>query len=305
MYEMVQEKQDLTTGSLGKKILLFSLPLMASNLLQVLFNMADVAVVGQFAGAMALGSVGSTTTLVTLFTGFLIGLAGGINVLVALRFGAKDRQGIVDTVHSSAIISLLVGLILFGIGFGFARPILNVLHTKTELLDGAIVYLRIYFFGMPALALYNFGNAVFSAVGDTKKPLLYLSFAGVLNVILNLFFVVGCHLSVAGVALASAISQCVSAGLLIATLLRSKEDYGLRLRELRVCGDITANLMRIGIPAAIQFAMFQFANLFVQIGVNSFDTVTVEGTAAAANADGLVYEMMAADLGPENISTEG
>ena len=215
MSEMIKEKQDLTTGSLGKKILFFSLPLMASNLLQVLFNMADVAVVGQFAGAMALGAVGSTTTLVTLFTGFLIGLAGGINVLVALRFGAKDRQGIVDTIHSSAIVSLIAGLVLFGIGFGFARPILNVLHTKTELLDGAILYLRIYFFGMPALALYNFGNAVFSAVGDTKKPLMYLSFAGGLNVILNLIFVVGCHLSVAGVALASAISQYVSAALIL------------------------------------------------------------------------------------------
>ena len=145
MSEQIKEKQDLTTGSLWKKILLFSLPLMLSNLLQVLFNMADVAVVGQFAGAMALGSVGSTTTLVTLFTGFLIGLSGGINVLAALRFGAKDRQGIVDTVHSAAIISFLAGILLWGIGFGFARPILELLHKKKELIEGAVLYLRIYF----------------------------------------------------------------------------------------------------------------------------------------------------------------
>ena len=289
---MVQEKQDLTTGSLGKKILLFSLPLMASNLLQVLFNMADVAVVGQFAGAMALGSVGSTTTLVTLFTGFLIGLAGGINVLVALRFGAKDRQGIVDTVHSSAIISLLVGLILFGIGFGFARPILNVLHTKTELLDGAIVYLRIYFFGMPALALYNFGNAVFSAVGDTKKPLLYLSFAGVLNVILNLFFVVGCHLSVAGVALASAISQYVSAALILRALICSDEIFKLQRKELYLRKEVTLRILTLGLPAGLQNAIFSIANLCVQASVNSFDAIMVAGNSAAANSDGIVFDIM-------------
>ena len=289
---MVQEKQDLTTGSLGKKILVFSLPLMASNLLQVLFNMADVAVVGQFAGSMALGSVGSTTTLVTLFTGFLIGLAGGINVLVALRFGAKDRQGIVDTVHSSAIVSLLVGLILFGIGFGFARPILNVLHTKPELLDGAIVYLRIYFFGMPALALYNFGNAVFSAVGDTKKPLMYLSFAGVLNVILNLFFVVGCHLSVAGVALASAISQYVSAALILRALICSDAIFKLQRKELYLRKEVTFRILTLGLPAGLQNAIFSIANLCVQASVNSFDAIMVAGNSAAANSDGIVFDIM-------------
>lgn len=292
MSDRLKEKQDLTTGSLGKKILLFSLPLMVSNLLQVLFNMADVAVVGQFAGSMALGSVGSTTTLVTLFTGFLIGLSGGINVLVALRFGAKDKQGIIDTVHSSAIVSLIIGWILFGIGFGFARPILRMLNTKSELIEGAVSYLRIYFLGIPALALYNYGNAVFSAVGDTKKPLRYLSFAGVLNVVLNLFFVIVCNLSVAGVALASAISQYVSAILILRALICNDAVFRLQRKELYLRKEATLKLLSLGLPAGIQNAIFSIANLFVQAGVNSFDAIMVAGNSAAANSDGIVYDIM-------------
>lgn len=291
---MKKYEQDMTQGSLWKQIWKYSLPLMFSNVLQVIFNLADIAVVGQFGGAGALGSVGSTTILVTLFVSLLMGVSSGVNVLVAQAKGEKNKQRTSDTVHTGAVIMLIAGILVAFVCFVLARPILTAMNTKPELLEGAVLYFRIYFLGAPAIALYNYGNAVLSAVGDTKRPLYYLCIAGVLNVILNLVFVIVFQMDVAGVALASAISQCVSAGLLIATLLRSKEDYGLRLRELRVCGDITANLMRIGIPAAIQFAMFQFANLFVQIGVNSFDTVTVEGTAAAANADGLVYEMMAA-----------
>ena len=294
MSEQIKEKQDLTTGSLWKKILLFSLPLMLSNLLQVLFNMADVAVVGQFAGAMALGSVGSTTTLVTLFTGFLIGLSGGINVLAALRFGAKDRQGIVDTVHSAAIISFLAGILLWGIGFGFARPILELLHTKKELIEGAVLYLRIYFFGMPALAVYNFGNAVFSATGDTKKPLKYLSIAGALNVGLNLFFVIVCHMSVAGVALASVIAQYVSAVLVTAALVRSREVFRLQRKELYLRKEAALRILTLGLPAGMQNAIFQIANLCVQAGVNTFDAVMVAGNSAAANADNIVYDIMTA-----------
>ena len=294
MSERVIEKQDLTTGSLWKKILLFSIPLMISNLLQVLFNMADVAVVGRFAGAMALGSVGSTTTLVTLFTGFLIGLSGGINVLVALRYGAKDRQGIVDTVHSAAIVSFLVGILLLGIGVGFARPILELLRTKSELIEGAVLYLRIYFFGMPALAIYNFGNAVFSATGDTKKPLTYLTIAGVLNVGLNLFFVIVCHMSVAGVALASAISQYVSATLIMIALIRSKEIFKLQKKELYLRKEATLRILALGLPAGMQNAIFQIANLCVQAGVNTFDAIMVAGNSAAANADNIVYDIMTA-----------
>lgn len=291
---MKNYEQDMTTGSLWKKIWVYSLPLMFTNVLQVLFNLADIAVVGQFAGSRALGSVGSTTTLVTLFTGLLIGLSGGTNVLVALAKGEKNAQKTSDTVHTAAVISMVAGLLVTAFCLVFARVMLSAMNTKPELLDGAVLYFRIYFLGMPALAMYNYGNAVLGAVGDTKRPLYYLCLAGVINIVLNLLFVIAFHMDVAGVALASAISQYVSAGLLMWTLLRSKGDYALHLSKLRVVPGITGNLLKVGIPSAIQYALFQFANLFVQIGVNSFDTVIVEGTAAAANADSIVYEMMAA-----------
>ena len=292
--QMKKYELDMTQGSLWKQIWKYSLPLMFTNVLQVVFNLTDIAVVGQFAGSKALGSVGSTTTLVTLFTGLLIGLSGGINVLVAQAKGEKNGQKTSQTVHTSALISLIAGILVSMVCIIFAEPILTAMNTKPELLEGAVLYFIIYFLGAPAIALYNYGNAVLSAIGDTRHPLYYLCIAGVLNVILNLTFVVLFQMGVAGVALASALSQCVSAGLLIWTLLRSTEDYGLRLSRLRISAGITGKLLRIGIPSAIQYAIFQFANLFVQIGVNSFDTVIVEGTAAAANADGIIYEMMAA-----------
>ena len=197
---MKQNMQDLTEGSLGKKILIFSVPLMLSNLLQVLFNMADIAVIGQFAGSLSLGAVGSTATLVTMFTGFLIGLSGGINVLTALYYGAKDRESLSKTIHSAALVSLIMGVLLLVLGVGLSEWMLTMLKTREELLDKAVLYLRIYYLGMPALAIYNFGNAVYSAVGNTKKPLYYLGFSGVLNIILNLFFVCICSINPAGTA---------------------------------------------------------------------------------------------------------
>ncbi len=291
---MKQDLKDLTKGPLGKQILYFSLPLMVSNVLQVLFNMADVAVVGQFAGPMALGSVGSTTTLVAMFTGFLIGLSGGINVLVALHYGAKHKKDLTETVHTSALVSLLTGVILLLVGVIFARGILQLLNTKPELIDGAVLYLRIYFLGMPAMAIYNFGNAVFSAVGDTKRPLRYLSLAGVLNVLLNLFFVIVCNMDVAGVAAASVISQYISAVLILAALFRSREIFALRPEAMRINRDKCQDILKIGLPSGMQNAIFQIANLFIQVGVNSFDATMVAGNSAAANADALVYDVMAA-----------
>lgn len=291
---MKPEKLDLTAGPLGKQILCFSLPLILSNLLQVLFNLADIAVVGRFVGSMALGSVGSTATLVTMLTGFLIGLGGGINVLVARHFGAKDREGVKETVHSAALISLMAGIAIMAFGLAFSKGILRLLNTKPELLDGAVLYLRIYFLGMPALALYNFGNAVFSAVGNTKKPLAYLSMAGVLNVALNLFFVLVCGLEVAGVAMASAISQYLSAALVTAALFRCHGIYGLRLSSLRLNRSKALSILRFGIPSGIQNAIFQIANMFIQGGVNTFNATVVAGNAAASNADAIVYDVMAA-----------
>ncbi len=291
---MEKEKQDLTQGPLAKQILLFSLPLMLSNLLQVLFNMADIAVVGQFAGSIALGAVGSTTTLVALFTGALIGLSGGINVLVALHIGSKNKKAVKETAHSAAFFSLLVGILFLLIGVFFSKAILTIMNTKQELITDATLYLRIYFLGMPALAIYNCGNAIFSATGDTKRPLQYLTLAGAINVILNLFFVIICRLSVAGVALASVISQYISAILILRALCHSKEDYSLTLKDLQIRKDKLASIIRIGVPAAMQNVIFQFANLFVQVGINSFDATIVAGNSAAANADALVYDVMAA-----------
>ena len=287
-------EQDLTKGNLWKQILVFSLPLMISNLLQVLFNMADIAVVGRFAGSIALGAVGSTTTLVTLFTGFLIGMSGGVNVLIARYLGAKKPKDIEEATHTAVIICLLTGIVIMMAGLLFSYPILRLLHTKDELIAGATLYLRIYFLGMPALAVYNYGNAVFSAVGNTKKPLYYLTTAGIINIILNLFFVIVCHLDVAGVALASIISQYVSAILILSALFRSKEAYGLRLSKLRPNAKKASALLTVGFPSAVQYGIFQLANLFIQFGVNTFDATMVAGNSAAANADGLVYDVMAA-----------
>ncbi len=214
--------------------------------------------------------------------------------MVALARGEKNSKKTSDIVHTAAVISMLAGVLVSVVCIVFAESMLVAMNTRPELLDGAVLYFRLYFLGAPALAMYNYGNAVLSAIGDTKHPLYYLSISGVVNVVLNLLFVIVFRMDVAGVAVASVIAQYISAVLLMGKLRKSTGDYALHVKELRVVPYITGNLLRIGIPAAIQYAIFQFANLFVQIGVNSFDTVIVEGTAAAANADALVYEMMAA-----------
>ena len=286
--------RDLTKGPLAKQILVFSIPLVLSNLLQVLFNMSDIAVVGQFAGSHALGSVGSTTTLVTLFTTFLIGVSGGVNVMTAQYIGAKKNKDVREVVHSAAWMCALMGVILLLFGLVFSRLILEVMKTKEELIDGAALYLRIYFLGMPALGIYNFGNAVFSAIGDTKKPVYILAFSGVVNILLNLFFVIVCKLSVAGVAIASVTSQYMSAVLIMVALMRADERIRFSPKYLKFYPDKVKDLFKLGFPAGIQNAIFQFANLFVQVGVNSFDAVIVEGNSAATNADALVYDVMAA-----------
>ena len=284
----------LTEGPLFPSIVRFSLPLMLSNVLQVLFNMSDIAVVGRFAGAEALGAVGSTTILVSLFTGFMIGMGSGVNVTVARYLGAERHRDVSETVHTSALLLLITGLLLLALGFAFTPTLLMLLGTKDVLLGGAIRYLRIYLLGMPALALFNFGNGVLSAAGDTRRPLMFLSIAGALNVALNLLFVVGFHMAEAGVALASALSQYVSAGLILLSLTHRDESYALHRRLLRLHGDKCRQVLGISVPSGLQNAIFAIANLFIQAGVNTFDAVMVEGNAAAANADALIYDVMAA-----------
>ena len=265
---------------------------MLSNVLQVLFHMADVAIVGRFSGTIALGAVGSTAMAVTLFVGFLIGTAGGVNSLVARYIGAKNDTELRRTVHSSALILFIIGVIFLLFGLFGSRWLLELLYTKEDLIDKATRYMQIYFIGMPALALFNFGNAVFSAIGNTKKPLVYLTISGVVNVILNLFFVLICGMDVEGVAIASAVSQYLSALLIMIALFKTRENYGVRLRELRFTAKNSKEILSLGLPSGFQHSIFYIANLFIQAGINTFDTVTVAGISAASNADGLVYDVM-------------
>lgn len=258
-----------------KNIFLFSVPLMLSQLLEVMFNLSDVAVVGKFADYKALGAVGSTTLLVSLFVGFLIGMGSGVNVQVALGLGSRDKRNVEQTIHTSLILCFIVGMAACILCFVLARPVLTLMKTKEDLLEQAVLYLQIYALGLPGMAVYNFGNGVMSAGGDTRHPLVYLSIAGILNVLLNLFFVIVMHLAAAGVAIASVIAQYVSAVLIIANLLRREDECNLSVRKIRLHKDAAKSVLLIGLPTGIQNAIFAIANLFVQMGVNSFDTVMV------------------------------
>lgn len=286
----------MTQGSLWKNMFLFSIPLMLSQLLQVLFNMADVAVVGKFSSAEALGAVGSTTILVSLFTGFLIGMGSAVNVRVAQHLGARDLKRVSASIRSSFVLCLATGLIITVLCLVSARFMLELLGTKDDLINGSVLYFKIYALGMPALGVFNFGNGVLSANGDTKRPLAYLMIAGILNVLFNLFFVIICGMAEDGVALASIITQYVSAALILIHMAHQGDDCAFRLSDLKLGLDKLEGkrILALGIPAGLQNAIFAVANLFIQGAVNSFDSVMVEGNAAAANADAIIYNVMAA-----------
>jgi len=293
-----QRTIDMTEGSLPKNILFFSLPLMLTQMLEVLFNLSDVAIAGKYADYIALGAVGSTTLLVSLFTGILIGVGSGVNVRVAHRLGAQkadgDTSATARTIYTAFAVCGVIGVIVCLVCGIFARPMLEALNTKDELIDGAVLYLHIYSLGMPAMALYNFGNGVLSACGDTKRPLVYLSAAGVLNVLLNLFFVIVCKMAADGVALASVIAQYVSAGLILRRLLTTDDSCRLRISHRLFDKKACKEVLMIGIPSGLQNAIFAVANLFVQTGVNHFDAIMVSGNSAAANADTLIFNVMSA-----------
>ena len=282
----------MTEGSLYKNILLFSVPLIFSQLLQVLFNMADVAVVGKFSSATALGSVGSTSTLVTLFTGFLIGLSNGVNVRVAQYLGARQEENTRNCVHTALILCTLSGVVIAVLCFFLAAPMLELLKTKDDLLPGAVLYFRIYALGMPALGIFNFGNAVLSASGDTKRPLAYLTAAGILNVILNLFFVIVCRLDVAGVAIATVVSPYVSVVLILVCLMRQTGPARLSLRQLRLHPSEALRMIQIGLPAGLQSVVFNISNVMVQSCVNSFGADVIAANTASANIAAFTYTAM-------------
>ncbi len=280
---------DMTVGSILPKLLLFALPVMLSGLLQLLFNAADLVVVGRFAGSDALAQVGATGPLMNLIVNLLIGLAIGANVTLAHFFGAKDAKGISDAVHTTILLAVLGGLLIGAVGFILAPPLLKLMGTPDEILDGAVLYMRICFAGAPVSALYNYGAAILRAVGDTRRPLYYLAAAGVLNVILNLFFVIALRMAVAGVALATVLSQVLSMVLVLRALMKSEADYKLVPKKLRLHGRILARLLRIGLPAGLQGCVFSLSNVVIQSAVNSFGAVTISGVTAANSIDGFMF----------------
>ncbi len=283
---------DMTKGPLLGKVLLFALPLMASSMLQLLFNAADIVVVGRFGGPNSIGAVGSTGSLINLLVSAFIGLSVGVNVLTARFFAARNRRNLRETVHTAVLIALFAGAFIGVIGLLLAKPILTAMGSPGEVLPLATMYMRIYFLGMPVILLYNFGAAILRAVGDTRRPLYYLAFAGLVNVGLNLFFVIVCRLDVAGVAIATVASQTISALLVLRSLIRTDADYRLRRADLRLCPDKLKMILRVGLPAGLQGTVFSFSNVLVQSSINSFGELAVAGNAAAGNLEGFVYMAM-------------
>lgn len=280
---------DMCNGSILPKLLRFAIPLMCSSILQLLFNAADVIVVGQFCGETSLAAVGSTTSLINLLTNLFIGLSIGANVLTARYYGAKEHKHLHDVVHTAVALSVVSGVILTVFGVVFTRQILIWMQTPGDVLELATTYLRIYFLGMVATMLYNFCSSILRAVGDTKRPLYYLLFAGIINILLNLFFVIVCDLNVAGVGLATVISQCVSAALIVRCLMCEKEYYRLFWKDVRLHAKYVGKILRIGLPAGLQGTVFSLSNVVIQSAVNSFGSVVMAGNAAAASVEGFVY----------------
>lgn len=282
----------MCNGPLFGKILIFYIPLMLSGILQLLFNAADIAVVGHFAGSEALAAVGSTGSLTNLLVNIFIGLSVGANVLVARFYGAGQKHELREMVQTAVVTSVISGIILIFVGFFLSKPALELMATPDDVISQSVLYMRIYFAGMPFMMAYNFGAAVLRAVGDTKRPLYYLLFAGVINVVLNLIFVIVFHMGVAGVATATVISQAVSAALVIRCLIHCDGDYRLDLKNIRISPDKLLKMFQIGLPAGLQGALFSISNVLIQSSVNSFGSVAMAGNTASSNIEGFVYTAM-------------
>lgn len=283
---------DMCNGPLAGKILLFYFPLMLSGILQLLFNAADIAVAGRFAGNEALAAVGSTSSLTNLLVNLFIGLSVGANVLVARFYGAGQTDELKSMVQTAVATSVIGGVILVFVGFFVSKPALTLMGTPTDVIAHSVLYMRIYFAGMPFMMAYNFGAAVLRAVGDTRRPLYYLLIAGVVNVLLNLLFVIVFQMGVAGVAVATVISQVISAFLVLRCLIISDSVYRLELKGIRIAGDKLAKMVQIGIPAGLQGALFSISNVLIQSSVNSFGKIAMAGNTAGSNLEGFVYTAM-------------
>lgn len=283
---------DMCNGPLTGKLLKFAVPLMFSGILQLLFNAADIVVVGRFAGHEALAAVGSTGSLINLLVNVFIGLSIGTNVLVANYMGARHEKAVSETVHTSVLLSLLCGTFLIFFGIVLAKPLLTLMGTPDNVLRQAALYMRIYFVGMPAAMLYNFGAAILRATGDTQRPLYFLFAAGVINVVLNLIFVIFFQMGVAGVAAATVISQCVSALLVLRCLMQETGCFKLYLNKLHIHKDKLIQMVRIGLPAGMQGAVFSISNVLIQSSINSFGSIAMAGSTASGNLEGFVYTSM-------------
>ncbi|MGN0866722.1 MAG: MATE family efflux transporter [Oligosphaeraceae bacterium] len=285
----MQKTMDLTTGSIPRKVILFSLPLLGTMILQLLFNAVDVAVVGRFASHRALAAVGSTSSLIALLVNLLVGISVGCNVVAANAFGAKDRPRLDKVLHTAMTFSLVAGVLLGILGILLARPLLTWMNTPPDVLDGAVLYMRIYFAGMPFLQVYNFGSAILRAVGDTRRPFLFLVISGFLNAGLNLFLVAFCHRTVDGVALATIISEALAMVLVWRALGSIGDGVRLEWRRLGIHWGILGKILAIGVPAGIQSCCFSFSNVVIQSAINSFGSQGVAGCAAALIWECLVW----------------
>lgn len=285
---------NMCEGPILGKVLIFSIPLMLSGILQLLFNAADVIVVGRFAGSQSLAAVGSTSALINLLINVFMGFSVGVNVLVARYYGGRKEWDVSETVHTAVTLSLVCGLILVAVGLALTRPLLELMGTPDDVIDKAVLYMQIYFIGMPANMLYNFGSAILRAVGDTKRPLYYLSAAGVVNVILNLISVIIFHMDVAGVALATIISQAISAVCVLRCLMRHESCLKIRLGELKIHKEKLMGIVKVGLPAGMQGAIFSISNVLIQSSVNSFGSIAMAGNTAAQNIEGFIYNAMVA-----------
>nr|WP_302649284.1 MATE family efflux transporter [uncultured Agathobaculum sp.] len=283
---------DMCHGPLLSRILLFAVPLICSGVLQLLFNATDIIVVGRFVSSNAMAAVGSTSSLINLLVNFFIGISVGANVLVARFRGANDFDDAQQTVQTALITAVFGGFVLIAAGLLLARPMLVWMATPAEVLDQAVLYMRVYFIGMPATMLYNFGAAVLRAVGDTRRPLYFLTLAGVINVAGDLFFVIVLGMGVAGVAVATVLSQIVSATLIVLCLMRVDGMCNVNLRRLRFYPDKFRRMMQIGLPAGLQSVIFNISNVLIQSSVNSFGATVVAGNTAASNIEGFVYTSM-------------
>lgn len=285
---------DMLHGALWKKIIAFAMPIAASSMFQQFFNMADTAVVGRFADANALAAVGTNGEIVGLLVSMSLGLAMGANVLLARFIGANKKEKISEALHSSIMLALIIGVVIAVIGVFISQPVLEAIHTPDTVLPLAVMYLKIYFAGYPALLLYDFGSSILRAKGDSRRPFIILMLSGVINVIFNLFFVIVCRLGVAGVAIATDISTIWSAVCVLGILTKEEEEFRLHLRKIRIHKQHVLDMLKIGVPAALQLAVFCFANIFVQAAVNGFGAVVTAGSAIAMNFEYFGYYVITA-----------